>query len=145
MRKLCVELADLIEAFENEAEGIFYYLDRLNGEVIKVSEDYCADETISQIDYNDPERFVKIDPLPPEEVLKIRENFLKSVEDEGVRDRLEEALMHRGPIRKFAEVIEQYDEWCQKWKQFQREIIKSYAQKWAGSLDLALDLAVEFI
>ncbi|MCL6583458.1 MAG: UPF0158 family protein [bacterium] len=141
MRKLCVELADLIEAFESEAEGIFYYLDRLNGEVIKVSEDYCADETISQIDYNDPERFVKIDPLPPEEVLKIRENFLKSVEDEGIRDRLEEALMHRGPIRKFAEIIEQYDECCQKWKQFQRQIIKSYAQKWAGSLDLA----VEFI
>ncbi|MEW6382297.1 MAG: UPF0158 family protein [bacterium] len=141
MRKVCIELADLIEAFENEAEGIFYYLDLLSGEIVKVSEDYCADETISQIDYNDPDRFLKIDPLSSDELHKVREDFLESVEDERIRDKLEVALMHRGPIRKFSEVIENYPEYHQKWNQFQKQQMKAYAQKWASTLDLA----VEFI
>lgn len=140
MRKLCVELADLIEAFENEAEGIYYYLDMLSGEIVKVSEDYCADETISQTDYNNPERFLKVNPFPPEELLKIRENFLGLVEDENIRDKLEVALMHRGPIRRFYEVIENYSEYHQKWKQFQRQGMKAYIQKWASSIDLAFEL-----
>jgi hypothetical protein len=140
MRNLCIELADLIEAFENEAEGIFYYLDILNGEIVKVSEDYCADETISQIDYNDPERFLKINPFPPEELLKIRGNFLGLVEDENIRDKLEVALMHRGPIRRFSEVIENYDEYYKKWKHFQKQGMKDSIQKWASSIDLSFEL-----
>ncbi|MEW5802262.1 MAG: UPF0158 family protein [bacterium] len=140
MKKLCVEMADLIEAFENEAEGIYYYLDMLSGEIVKVSEDYCADETLSQIDYNDHERFLKIDPLPPEELVKIRENFLELVEDENVRDKLEVALIHRGPIRRFLEVIGNYDENYQKWKQFQRQYMRTYIQTWAVSLDLSIEL-----
>jgi len=140
MRKLCVELTDLIEAFENETDGIYYYLDMLNGEIAKVSEDYCADETISQTDYNDPERFLKVTPFPPEELLKIRENFLGLVEDENIRDKLEVALMHRGPVRRFYEIIENYSEYQQKWKQFQRQGMKAYIQKWANSIDLAVEL-----
>jgi len=140
MKKLRVELADLIEAFENEAEGIYYYLDILSGEVVKVSEDYCADETISQIDYNDPGRFLKITPLSLEEMLKIRENFLGLVEDENIRDKLEVALMHRGPIRRFSEVIEGYGEYYHKWKQFQRQVMKASIREWLNSADLAVEL-----
>jgi len=140
MRKLCIEQTDLIEAFENEPLGIYYYLDILSGEIVKVSEDYCADETISQIDYDDPEKFLKIDPLPPEDLLKIRESFLDLVEDENVRDKLEVALTHRGPLRKFSEVIENYGESYQRWKQFQEQNMKAYIQKWANSLDLAIEL-----
>jgi len=140
MRNLCVELADLIEAFENEAEGIYYYVDILGGEIVKVSEDYCADETISQVDYNDPDRFLKIYPFPPEELLKIRENFLGLIDDENIRDKLEVALLHRGPLRRFSEVIENYSEYNRKWKQFQRQAMKDSIQKWASSVDLAIEL-----
>lgn len=140
MKKICVEIPDLIEAFENECEDIYYYLNLLSGEVVKVSEDYCADETVSQVDYNDLKKFSKIIPLFPEDQLKIREDFLKYVDDENIQDKLEIALIHRGPLRKFAEIIKNYEEVYDKWKQFQEQNMKTHLQKWINSLDVAVEL-----
>lgn len=140
MKKICVELPDLIEAFENDCEGIYYYLNLLSGEIVKVSEDYCADETVSQIDYNDLKKFSRIIPLPPEEQLKIREDFLKYVDDEDIRDKLEIALIHRGPLRRFEEIIRNYNEVYLKWKQFQDKNMKTYIPKWIHSLDVDVEL-----
>jgi len=140
MKKICIEIQDLIEAFENECEYIYYYLDLLSGEIVMVSEDYCADETVSQIDYNDLKKFSKIIPLSAEEQLTIREDFLKYVDDENIRDKLEVALIHRGPLRKFAEIIKNYEEVYGKWKQFQEQNMKIHLQKWIDSLELAVEL-----
>ena len=140
MEKICVELPDLIEALENEYEGIYYYLNLLSGEIVKVSEDYCADETAAQIDYSDSEKFLKILPLPSEERIKIREKFLKMIDDENIRDKLELALTHRGPLRKFAEIVRSYDEVQRKWKQFQEQNMKVHIQKWINSLEVDIEL-----
>ena len=140
MKKIRVEMTDLIEAFENECEDLYYYLNLLSGEIVKVSEDYCADETVSQIDYNDTKKFSKIIPLSSEEQIKIRENFLIHIEDENLRDKLELALIHRGPLRKFAEIIRSNDEIYHKWKKFQLENMKTYLQEWINSLDVAIEL-----
>jgi hypothetical protein len=140
MKKICVELPDLIEALENESEGIYYYLDLLSGEIVKVSEDYCADETALQIDYSDSEKFLKIPPLSSEEQIKIREDFLKLIDDENIRDKLELALTHRGPLRKFVEIVRGHGEVQRKWKQFQEQNMKLYIQKWINSLDVDIEL-----
>ncbi|MGA1875023.1 MAG: UPF0158 family protein [bacterium] len=140
MKKIRVEIPDLIEALENEWEGIYYYLDLLSGEIVKVSEDYCADETASQIDYSDSEKFLIIPPLSPEERIKIRENFLKLIDDENIRDKLELALTHRGPLRKFVEIVRSHDEVQRKWKQFQEKNMKVLIKKWINSLDVDIEL-----
>lgn len=140
MRKLCVELTDLIEALENESEGINYYLNLLNGEVIKVPEDYCADETISQIDYNEPEKFFKILPIAAEDQLRLREKFLAYVDDENIRDKLEIALTHRGPLRKFAEILNSSEVLLKKWKEFEAQNLKTYIGKWGNSVLVDIEI-----
>ena len=140
MKEVSIELADLIEAFENDSEDLYYYLNLSSGEIVKVSEDYCPDETVSQIDYNDVKKFSRIIPLSPEEQLKIREDFLEYVDDENIRDKLEIALIHRGPLRKFAEIIKNYEEVYGKWRQFREQHMKIHLQKWIDSLDVTVEL-----
>ena len=140
MKKLRIEIADLIEAFDNECEDIYYYLDLLSGEIVKVSEDYCPDETASQIDYNDVKKFSRIIPLSSEEQLQIREDFLQYVDNEHIRDKLEIALSHRGPLRKFAEIVKNYEEVNGKWKEFQEQNMRRHLPKWIDSLDVSAEL-----
>ena len=49
MKRIKVERPDLIEAFESNNPGLNYFLNKESGEVVKVAEDFCPDETISGV------------------------------------------------------------------------------------------------
>ncbi len=140
MKKICIELSDLIEALESEGDEEYYYLNLLSGEVVKVSSDYCADETVSQVDYNNSENFFKITPLSSDELLNIRENFLKYINNENLRDKLEIALIHRGPLRRFADIVKNDAPLYHSWKEFQEKSMKPYIQNWINSLQVIAEI-----
>jgi Uncharacterised protein family (UPF0158) len=74
-------------------------------------------------------RFVEIPTIESSDAYRDMENFIETVEDAGLRDRLWRAIDGRGAFRRFKEVLSEDPAECDRW----------YAFKSARERDRALD------
>ena len=140
MKRIKVESQDIIEAFESNNPGITYFLNRESGEVIKVAEDFCPDETISGIDYFSDPQFIRIPKISNREGLRIREDYLTRIKNEDLYDKLEQTLLGRGALKRFVDILRIYPTYYKDWTDFKNQAIIKIIKAWIEELDIELDL-----
>ncbi|MBN2372555.1 hypothetical protein JXL19_02045 [bacterium] len=140
MNRIRVECLDLIEAFESNSPGLTYFLNRESGEVEKVPDEFCPDETVSGIDYFSDPRYIRIPSISDDKGLWIRKEYLSCIQDEDLHDKLEHILTGRGSLKRFVDVLRAYPEFYCDWEGFKnRELLKTI-MAWSEELDIEIDL-----
>lgn len=141
MGRIKVERPDIIEAFESSNPGINYFLNKLSGEIIKVPDDFCADETLLGIDYFSDPQFVRIPRLPEQEGVRIRREYIINIKDnEDLCDKLEKTLLGRGALKRFVDILRVYPEYYRDWLDFKNREILKRVKVWSKEVDIEFDL-----
>ena len=133
MRKVEIDLSELIDAFDNCHIGYEYYLDIITGEILHTSDEWMDTEEIEKIYEQierEPGRYLAIPPDSSREGYRDMEVFTDTVEDENLRDKLWIALDGRGAFRRFKDVLFGYPEERQRWFKFKEERTKSRINEW---------------
>ncbi|MGA1796894.1 MAG: UPF0158 family protein [bacterium] len=141
MGRIRVERPDIIEAFESSNPSINYFLNKTSGEVVKVAEDFCADETLLGIDYFSDPHFVRIPRLPEQEGVRIRRKYITNIQDnEDLCDKLEKTLLGRGALKRFVDILRVYPEYYRDWLDFKNKEILKRVKVWSKEADIEFDL-----
>ena len=135
MRQVPVTMAWLINAFENSSQHSEYYIDLQTGDVRYFSPmDFPEHEdTMKKLD-KQPDRFIRLPKLEKELSLKIKQDFMAGLEDQGLKKQLENELEDT----RFRRVLMDYEEDRRKWYRFQNERYTEFLKKWFGEKNIDL-------
>lgn len=138
-RKITVTVDDLIEAFDTHFEETAYYLDLQNGKMILVSEIDDLDNLKEKIESDNTGRYVYVEPILSPEGYRQMEDFIATLADKNLQEKLEIAISGKGAFRRFKDVLLMYPEQRQNWFDFHETMMKEYAQDWVNDLNRELE------
>ena len=133
MRKVEIDLIELIAAFDNCRIGYEYYLDIKTGEILYTFDEGMDCEEIEKINEqieDEPDRYLAIPTDSSREGYRDMEAFSDTVKDESLKEKLWIALDGRGAFRRFKNVLYDYPEERERWLKFKEERIKSRIAEW---------------
>ena len=143
MEKITIDMGELIYAFESCSLELHYFLDIEKSELIFISEystlEEEKEELYEEIESN-PERYVGIPEREPREGYEEMVDFVDTVKDENLREKLEIALDGKGAFRRFKDVLLNYPEERQRWFKFREDKTKERVQEWLKENDLEIAL-----
>ena len=133
MRKVEIDLSELIYAFNSCRIGYEHYLDIVTGEILYTCDELMDTEEIEKIYERierEPGRYLAIPTDSSREGYRDMEAFTDTVKDENLRDKLRIALNGRGAFRRFKDVLLDYLEYRERWFKFKEERTKSRINEW---------------
>jgi len=142
MRKVKIDMIELIDAFDNCRIGFEYYLDIKTGEILFTSYECMDTEEIEKIDEqleSEPGRYLNIPTDSSSEGYTDMEAFAETVKDERLKEKLWIALDGRGAFRRFKDVLLDYPEERQRWFNFKEERLKSRAMEWLKENEIEIE------
>lgn len=144
MKKIKVNLNELVEAFVNCAENLHNYLDIKTGEIIMIPISKYSDfdkenEELNDKMESDPERYIDIPEKDSREGYQEMVDFTESIDDENMREKLAIALNGAGSFRRFKDVLSNYPEERKQWYDFKDERANELIQTWLEDNELELD------
>ena len=127
---LAVNASDLIEALETRLDEGFWVVDLESGEIHMAGNDAWEVEGEEDPDFEDPDRFIGIQPLPSHEAFQIMESFVESLPgNEGSRS-LARALGHSRPFRSFKDTLIDFPKLREAWFKYHHDQMLIAAQEW---------------
>jgi hypothetical protein len=128
MIRLTIDLNDLIDAltlrFElGEAQ---HFLDLETGEIVLVSDEVGEPPE----DIEDGTRYRPIDPIESHESYQIMEDFVESLPESKLKNRLGRALDGRKPFRHFKDTLLDFPDTREAWFQFEHRAHERLAEAW---------------
>lgn len=130
MRIIPIRWTELETAFERNAPDIESYLDARTGEVITLTEGQPETPELRLRVIANPEGYVKIEPASSREQYRWMENFVATVEDPTLRERLVIAIDGKGAFRRFKDVLLSYPADRERWFSYRGELLHWCIQKW---------------
>jgi hypothetical protein len=121
---------DLVEALQSRLDEGFWVLNLETGEIEMGGGEFAVDSDEGEIDYEDPDRFMGIDPIPSHEAFQIMEDFAESLPDSEGKRSLERALGHSRPFRSFKDTLSDFLPLREAWFKFQGDRTLEFAQEW---------------
>ena len=120
MIKLKIDLEEPINAmtFRMEMTGGGWYLDTETGAILLDCD--AGDEELPE-DLRDNPRYRWIDPIESRDGFTLMEDFIETVADSKVRERLDDALGKSKPFRRFKDTLEDYPAVREAWFRFEHE------------------------
>jgi hypothetical protein len=132
-RSLPVDLEELSIALEAETADLRWYLDVDTGDVLLVTPEFEPAEhdglTVTEIE-NEPERFVRVPPCNPQQVVDDMKAFVTSLGDATLQESLELALSASRPEKRFKTALSWLPERQQQWHAWHREHSQRRALSW---------------
>ncbi len=139
---LKIDMEELINAFEDHSGYFDYYLDLKNGNVVPLMSDdfdqepeYIDGYTIEAVE-GDPDRFRYIFPVESWESFKIMEEFVETVVNDVIKNRLKSALSRKKPFRNFKDEIHHLPEVSEEWFSFHDEAMSRVVYNWLEENDV---------
>ncbi len=108
-----------------------HYLDAETGEVL-----FCCRDTVEfeelqkKIDNDKTGRYVHIELMPSNVAYGYIEEFIETIEDENLKEKLYIAISGKGAFRRFKDVLQNYPETREKWFEFHDKAVRQYAEEW---------------
>jgi len=137
MRQLRLDMAALIDAMTMSTDVPWTsFLDLQEGTVIDsgVRED-DDDEGVSELAL-DPERYAEIPRLESREEYEIMAAFAASIDDDELRERLDDALQGKGAFSRFRRVVDRDAELREGWYAFKENELIRVARRWLAALEI---------
>ena len=136
MRKLQIDIQDLLMAMEHSDEAD-YYLDRETGELNFVSSlDPEVTEEFASLLEADPDRYEPVDKIDSHTGFEIMEDFIATLPVGEIARELEEALRRRRPFRQFKDVLLNHPDQQAAWFRYHDERCTRIALDWLESVDI---------
>ncbi len=128
MRRVPVVMAWVVNAFENSSEHSEYYLDLNTGDVKFFSPmDFPEHaEAMKRFD-SQPERYIRLPKKERNFAVKIRKDFVESIEDPYLKDLLAKAVESE---LKFRNALMEFLPERRKWYRFQSERSSEFLRNW---------------
>ena len=128
MRQVLVTMAWIVNAFENSSQHSEYYLDLQTGDVRFFSPmDFPEhEETVKKLDQQ-PDQYVRLPKLERELSLKVKQDYIETVEDPYLKGLLEKAL---DADSKFRNVLMEYEDARRQWYRFQNDRYAEFLINW---------------
>lgn len=159
MKRLPIDLDDLVTAMQTHLDESTHYLDTETGKIELVDHDLVSrlqdagddEEAESDLDVPDWEkpllpvaraiaaedpRYVPLPEPDPHADYKLMSRFAARVEDAHARQRLEDALDGRGAFSRFRRVLGDYPELRDEWRTLQDEATRADALAWLAKLGI---------
>ncbi len=123
-----IEIADLLDS----GMKCFYHIP--TGEVESHpddSQDYVdLDEEIWQevIDKveSDYKNYIKFEKMDSRESFQIMENYVETIDDKNIQQRLEDAIRFRKPFQNFNQMLENFPDLREKWFKYKDDYYRKY-------------------
>lgn len=128
-----IELDELIMGLDNHEALLEYVLDKWTGKVIPLSDEaYVGDvnRDVRESMEREPERWLRIEPLPSRDGFRIMEDFVAGLPDGEQKRTLERTLSWKKPFSNFKRALTGMPELRQKWFAFQEECMRCHAERW---------------
>lgn len=123
-KEVHVDLQELCAAYSHYHAESRHYLDLETGEIIYISEFMDEDRTgelEERIEEGYGECFISIPCESPEEGYRDMMDFIVTVEDEWVREKLIVAVNGRGAFKRFKDALLDYSESRDRWLRFKED------------------------
>lgn len=135
MRDVEIVWDDLLDAFDNPGNDLFYFLDRETGEIFAVPVDYDDDEFWQDMEESG-ERFLKIPPFDYEQERLLLHEFIQRLENEGLKSMLERSYGGKKPYGRLDEILSFYPEEFERFMTLKEELISNRVRQWLEENDL---------
>lgn len=127
-----VDLAELTEAFEDATPALNYYVDRVTGEVILVSETLGFIESRMQREEMalQPGRHLAVPTSGAGDLIDDLESFIDQLDDQSAQAALEDALESADVAAALPRALAKRDEVARMWSDHRRARFRARAAAW---------------
>ena len=135
-RKLKVDLEDLCFAQEDSSYEHDHFLDLQTGELIFISDYMDSEESERLCDQIDeaPDRYEPLPKADSHEGYRDMEDFISTVRDDRLRERLEVAINGKVAFSRFRDVLTLFPSERERWFRFKDDRLKDRALEWLESI-----------
>src|SRR5262249_40414797 len=136
-KKLRIDLEELRMARDDHSGQQSWVLDTETGEVIPLAEGgNDLPFSIEEIDQDETGRFLEIEPADSRKDYADMEEFLATVTDAKLRDRLAAAIASKGVFRRFKDAIASDPRERERWFRFQAERANGRIRAWLADNEI---------
>ncbi len=139
MKSIKVNWAYVETAFERNSPDLHSYIDRDTGDVLVVVDGQAEDEENRRRIAETPERYVRIDPASSREQYRWMEQFVASLEEQQLMERLLVAIDGKGAFRRFKDVLLSYPQERERWFNYRAALLHHHINQWFSSKGLDPD------
>lgn len=139
MKKVKLDISELMNTFESGSLELRHYLDLKTGEILLIS-DFDEDEELNdkiEKEYNT--RYKSIPHIESHEGYRDMEFFVETVEDTNLKEKLCIAINGKGAFRRFKDVLLSYPEERERWFKFKDEMVKERVMSWLESEEIEIE------
>lgn len=133
--KVKADMQGLCYAIEDSSGDHRYYLDLETGGVIFISEYYMdpmeKEELEEKVEEGFGERYVLIPRDDSSEGYEDMEDFIETVKDPHLKEKLSIAISGKGAFRRFKDVLLSYPEEGERWFKFKEGKLTGRIREWA--------------
>lgn len=132
-------------AFGHVAPGHHAFLDRKAAEVVNVHEEQPGGlQKLAEI-AADAGRFIRIEPVPSREQHRWMVRYIATVEDAGLRARLNAAVTQAGAFRVFKDVLLTVPEERERWFAFRKLQLRETIERWICEHDVVAERSMSTV
>jgi hypothetical protein len=131
--RLKIDLDELCYAFEDHHNE--YYLDLKTGELLFISS-LADEEEVERIEdqlEREPNRYLWVPKLLPQEGYAYMQEFIETVGDPNLQEKLWIAIDGPGAFGRFRRVLSGYPEEQERWFKFKDERVREHVEFWLRS------------
>ncbi|MEK7705553.1 MAG: UPF0158 family protein, partial [Myxococcota bacterium] len=126
MRELHIDWAALHSAFQMNMPEVRCFLSKEDGRVLKLAP---ADPQLAEV-RRQPERFVPIEAIPSRIQYQWLDEFIRTVDDESARVRMEAAINGKGAFRRFKDILLTLPEERRRWFEHRDQAMRQRLEDW---------------
>ncbi len=126
MRELNIDWAALHSAFQMNMPEVRCFLAVEDGRVLKLPP---GDPTLAGV-RGDPQRYIAIDAIPSRIQYQWLDEFIKSLGDDPVRERMEAAINGKGAFRRFKDILLALPDERRRWFEYRDQRMQMRIVEW---------------
>lgn len=130
MEKIKVNWQDVEIAFERNVHELSSYIDKQTGDVHFVMADEPDSEALARQIEDEPDRYVEIEPASSKAQYSWMEQFVATLEDDYLKQRLQVAIDGKGAFRRFKDVLLAFPVARERWFNFKSAHLRYLIQQW---------------
>ncbi len=134
-REMEVVWDELIEAFLNQNQELVFFLDRNNGEIFFVPDDYDDEAFWQEMEANS-EQFLQIPGFDYDQERLVLHEFIKNLPDDKLRPVLERTFSGKNVYGKIEDILSFYPDELETYYAFKDEMLNSRIRSWLEEHDI---------
>lgn len=132
MRQLRIDWNGLHSAFQMNMPEVKCFLDNTNGNVVKIPP---GDQQLGEV-RSQPQRYIAIEAVPSRIQYQWLDGFIRGIEDEALRHRMEAAINGKGAFRRFKDILNTDQELRRQWFEYRDLAMRQRIVEWIKELGI---------